>query len=150
MNHPRFCDPSDLWLCDGALRDVYLNDVSLSDWDRLISVATGFEHRYKVNGIAAQLPDAATIFTARDVCHLLTVIVGSVQINCHFFVVSEIELDIDPREIQSEADHRSIFEFLEQLGLAIGKKLTVTPENSSNHPFVAYDPQHQKWTVFPC
>jgi hypothetical protein len=51
-------------------------------------------------------------------------------INCHFFTEQEIELDLDPREVNSEERLNSLFRFMKVLGKHLGKEVILTLENS--------------------
>lgn len=94
------------------------------------------------------IPDVEDIFSNREASHLLQVSVGRVVINCHFFVPSEIELDIDPRDVHGPQEHAEIMEFLEQLAQGASKAVVVTAENSENAVYLRYEPESRKWTAF--
>ncbi len=54
---------------------------------------------------------------------------GSIQANCHFFCEEEIELDIDPNDINTESEYLMLVAFLEWLSQKLQKKVIVTYEN---------------------
>ena len=95
------------------------------------------------------MPTVDAIFPNRNGGHLLRVKFGAATANCHFFVESEIELDLDPREIQSANSHNEVLSFLEGLAAAIGKPVVVTPENGQSTPFLSFDPISSHWHVYP-
>lgn len=148
MNRPGFGEPRDLWERDGSLRDVYLFDASKNDWGVFLRLANQFGVRYLCDGVEMPLPDVEEIFMNRDVSHLLQVSVGRVSVNCHFFMPSEIELDIDPREIHGLQEHAEVLEFLEQLAQGAAKAVVVTAENSEDAVFLRYEPESRKWKTF--
>jgi hypothetical protein len=147
MTRPSFSDPSDLWEKDGSLRDVYITGTSEQDWRGLLKIAGRYQHFYRQNGDIAPVPDVLTIFEKRDVSHLLSILVGGAQVNCHFFMFSEIELDIDPREIVDSNVHDQVMEFLELLAYETNKGLALTAENSPEAPYLSYEPSTSIWKI---
>jgi hypothetical protein len=147
VNRPAFNQPSDLWLVDGTLRDVYVFNTSAADWDALMLLAKAYPHEYTQDGVAQPLPGATTLLQDREHSHLLSVLAGSVRINCHFFMPEEIELDIDPKEITGATEHRDVLEFLERLSQATQKDTVVTPENSPEIPLLHYNQATRAWRV---
>ena len=73
--------------------------------------------------------------------------VGSVQLNCHFFALKEIELDIDPHEIHGPDDHNAVLCFLEHLSTTTRKRLLVTAENCQDIVLLAFEPATQSWAI---
>lgn len=59
---------------------------------------------------------------------------------CHFFTPDEIEFDIDPRAIDSQAQCERLVDFIRALGQAVGKAVLLTPENAPEYPYLRYDP----------
>lgn len=145
MNRPHINQPSDLWLVDGSLRDVYVLNTTIGDWETLITLARAHEHEYKRDGVADALPNAQTVFQDREHSHLLSVIIGKVSINCHFFIPEEIELDINPREIEGQKEHTSILQFIEQLAEATQKDVVITAENSPDAVLLRYKQLSHFW-----
>ena len=54
-------------------------------------------------------------------------------LNVHFFIEEEIELDLDlvPHEVNSEARFAALLEFMRGLARSVDKPVRLTPENSS-------------------
>lgn len=148
MTRPTPIQPRDLWEKDGSLRDVYVRDTTFTDWALFLSLAGKYGYRYSYEGQNRPLPEVEKIFTARDGAHLLSVELGRVTANCHFFVPDEIELDLDPREIQSDADHYQVLQFLEALSEGMNKMVSVTAENAQDMPYHSYDPLSREWAVY--
>ncbi len=148
MTRPTPIQPRYLWEKDGSLRDVYVLDTTFTDWALLLSLAEKYGYQYSYAGQDHPLPEVEEIFTARDGPHLLSVKLGRVTANCHFFVPDEIELDFDPREIDSDSDHYEVLRFLEALGEGTNKKVSVTAENAKNIPYLSYDPLSRDWAVY--
>jgi hypothetical protein len=126
---------------DGSLRDIYVLGTGHREWDRFLELcrAGPFALRFEVDGVSKPLPrKAAEIFSKRsEISPLLQIDVGGVRANCHFFTVCEIELDIDPREVNSET-FRSLLTFLCRLGDELGCDVVLTPENVPSLPILRY------------
>ena len=117
---------------DGSFRDIYIFETSLDDWQNLLDFisANRYEFEYKINGDAVALPERAdTIFECKNYRSLLTVKVGDLILNCHFFTLNEIEFDFDPRDVKDERELEELFDFLRQLCRISNKQTVLTPEN---------------------
>lgn len=137
----------DLWEVDGSLRDMYVFNMSIDDWSKFLSVASLRSLTYSFDGEAQSLPSVERIFAERGGSHLLAIQVGSIAVNCHFFVVSELELDIDPREVCGALQHAQLLEFAEAIASALQKPIFVTPENTPESPLLSFDPSASEWQV---
>ena len=125
---------------DGSLRDVYVLGTTRQDWAHWITFVNGcYPVRWEAEGHNDDAPapaiDADFIARRWDVGHnRLTVsthvFLGSVQANCHFFVETEIENDLDPREIRTPADHERVLAYLVDLSTTLDKEVILTEENS--------------------
>ena len=103
---------AELWETDGSLRDVYVERMTIDRWRSFLSLAQQNNGRYSSDGDAMAPPDAAEIFNDRARSHLLALVIEGVQINCHFFIKDELELDIDPREVVATGAHAAVLRFL--------------------------------------
>ena len=148
MNRSNYGEPRDLWERDGSFRDVCIFDASANDWNVLCDLAREYGHRYTNDGSEKPLPEVHGIFENRNGSHLLQITVGRVFANCHFFVPTEIELDLDPREINDAQDHTEVLLFLERLSERTSKTVTVTAENAEDIPYLQYDPHSREWRVY--
>ena len=71
---------------------------------------------------------------------MLSVNVGGVLLNTHFFSLEEIEFDLDPQEVDSEERFGSLLSFLAGCGRATGKTAIVTCENLPQKVILRYHP----------
>lgn len=128
-------DVRDEFVFDGSWRDAYVLETTLADWGRVLEAihAAAYVCEYLVGGAAAPLPvDAASTFLAASNSRpLLTVALGGIQANCHFFRVDEIEFDIDPREVAGQRELDELVGFMHLLARSTGKPAIFTPENVS-------------------
>lgn len=134
-----------LWGIDGSLRDVYVLGTDERDWESFLELVRGLPHEYSFDGQAAGLPSVKALFARRDVVHLLRIPIGSAQAHCHFFVIDELELDLDPREITEPTTHDLVLAFLAGLAERLAKPLLLSPENGPEHPYLTYDPSAHSW-----
>ena len=72
---------------------------------------------------------------------MLRLRIGRALVVFHFFAEDEIECDLAPNEIESQADLDALLGFVRQLGDATHKKVAITPENVREQPFITYDPE---------
>lgn len=118
---------------DGSLRDIYVLNTSIKDWQRFIDFAHSGAYRisYEVDGEETSLPrQVAEIFQARTASNAFcSISAGSISIRCHFFNDWELEFDVDPREIQGEAQAEEVFAFMRQIGQLLSKEVILTAEN---------------------
>ncbi|MYM67023.1 hypothetical protein GTP45_09300 [Pseudoduganella sp. FT55W] len=136
-----------LWADDGSLRDVYIQQMGSKHWERFDSLVSKYELSYSFDGAHAQFPGSQAVFANREGSHLLSVILGQVSVNCHFFVDWQLELDISPREILGPIEHDAVLDFVEQLSVELELPADITPENSETTPFMTYSPTTHSWTL---
>jgi hypothetical protein len=136
---------------DGSLRDIYIRETTLDNWNQFLSVVRETkQYQYFIDGELTQLPTVAVdIFSKKNHQKLLLVWVGEAQLNCHFFAEGEIELDLDPRQVMKQENFEAIGQFMEQLAIAIQRSVLLTPENLSEHPIIQYEPESKSWQYFP-
>jgi hypothetical protein len=127
---------------DGSLRDVLVPHATRADWDRwIVFVNARYPVRWEAeghnDGAPAPAIDAAFIHRHWDAGRerltvLAAVFLGPVQANCHFFVDTEIENDLDPREIRAPDDHARVLAYLVDLSTTLGKEVLLTEESAEN------------------
>ncbi|WP_444944344.1 protein export chaperone SecB [Microbulbifer sp. ZKSA006] len=120
---------------DGSLRDICVENVDSAVWNIFISAVKQSNYKFDfVHGdLVRDLPASLAEIKALQETNPTTLriwISGSIQINCHFFVESEIELDVSPSEIQSAGSYFKLTSFLEWLAWATGGVAKLTHENS--------------------
>lgn len=133
---------------DGSLRDIYIFDVTLEDWDRLLNLLKllyPLESDEKI--ITYSIREIIPIVNERG--FLLRIMIGnSITANCHFYVSednpSPIEFDIDPREIQSVYGVKKVLQFIRYVGNELHKEVFLTEENSEDVILLSYSPISKK------
>lgn len=126
---------------DGSLRDIYVQNVTVKEWEAFLNfLGTGnYRLQYFRDGDSAQLPaNAAKVLSDRSCSHNLVIDITEVKICCHFFMEDEIELDVDPREINSEASESNVLDFMVELGAYLNRDVILTEENSPSQVWFRY------------
>jgi len=127
---------------DGALRDIYVQEVSLRDWKNLTDL---INEKYTViyegeKKIAKQdVIEYLTDKTGEVECKTVSIELEKIQLNCHFFLEDEIEFDIDPKQINSLEDFELVEKFMIDLSKSLDNQITLTYENDSKFPLVKID-----------
>ncbi len=129
---------------DGALRDIYVAPTDPADWQRMLGSLSewGWQETWTRNGEPASpidTVDAAFTIAERENL-LLRIERDDVRLHCHFFVVDEIEFDLDPHEVRDVARFDSVLRFVVQLGERLRKPVTLTMENAPTERILGYDP----------
>ena len=133
---------------NGSLRDIYVQDISLDDWRKLIDF---LNDTYKLKyGITGEEKDSKQIDKDYIIRYLtdnsgemesksVTIDLDGVNINCHFFLPDQIEFDIDPREIKSIEDYKKIEGFMISVSDALSNQVTLTGDNEIKYPLIKID-----------
>jgi hypothetical protein len=146
--HWKRCNVEALWqlsrgdlMPDGALRDIYVHDVSVAEWNDMIAVARGTCSGLRVTSLDQQLPhELAKNHFFGDSRATISFRVGSVSISGHCFDSSEIELSFAPQEITSSIDLGHLLEFAVTLAAFLQRPAFVTRENLPEAPVFRIDP----------
>lgn len=128
---------------DGALRDILVRDTVEADWDRLFEAVTewGYQATWSVGGESIAAPESASAALSDPEPLLFSIQVGPASVNLHFFSVDEIEMDIDPREIQTPSAFEQIQGFISGVGQRLRKPVLLTHEGMHDPAFMVYDPE---------
>jgi len=130
------------FISDGSLRDIYIKDIDLDDWQAFIDIlrSMDLELKYEVDGKVSNLTEfIKDIVLDCERSHLLRILLDEISINCHFFMSNEIELDLDPKEIDSEDKAKIIFNFMSEIGNTLKKEVTLAPENEEKEYIFKYN-----------
>ncbi|PVY37961.1 hypothetical protein [Pontibacter virosus] len=122
---------------DGSLRDIYVFNTNKEDWKAWANL---INEKYSVefyNGRTQQtkaridVEELLKYFTApedfKDV-NKAYIKLGKVTLDCQLHYESEMESDIDPKEVKTEEDHQAILEYLKAVASALNKKVVMTSE----------------------
>lgn len=130
---------------DGALRDIYVEGVSLGDWDRFLTWITTRREAYgfAASGVAAwsrEVLGADRLFSPdrENLPGLLFLKVGEFDLHCHFFCVEELELNLDPKDFRSDDSIQALLEFMQSIGNLLRKDVLFCYENYKDAPICTY------------
>lgn len=145
---PKFHEVEGLWIRDGSLRDIYVQDTNAVHWNRFDQLLSQYRCLYSFDGVAAPFPGSHIALGNRDGSHLLSIMLGgSITICCHFFIAEQLEFDISPNEITNQLEHDEVLSFIENLANALELSADITPENAEQKPFLTYLPQSKMWRI---
>ena len=120
---------------DGSLRDIYVENVQVELWNLFIEEVKNYKHRIEFSHGDNELAlpnnfNAIKKLQETDPTTLRIWLPGDIQLNCHFFTEDEIELDVSPCDVQSEASYLQLLEFLKWLSSSTKKEVKLTHEGS--------------------
>ncbi len=135
-----------IYYCDGSLRDIYILHTDIDDnrkWTEFVN------ENYTIkwfNGLTQENESKIDFEVVRgylngdhDLCSSASVFLDKIQINNHFFVDTEIENDISPKEINSIDDHNKLITYMTGLSKVLEKKVVLTPENEATIALITVD-----------
>jgi hypothetical protein len=132
-------DISWIFKSDETLRDIYIQDTSLNDWGKLIDLLNAeyklkwfSENKIEKNKVYTYLQDE----TGEVESSTVSIQIENIKINCHFFLIEQIEFDIAPSEIKTEYDCEIIIAFMKNVSSTLKKQITLTGENDANFPII--------------
>ncbi|AFU99919.1 hypothetical protein [Simiduia agarivorans] len=120
---------------DGSLRDIYVEDINLSIWNSFISEVkrSNYKVEFSHGDEGIELPDDLSTIKGLQQTNPTTLYIWlseGIQLNCHFFVNTEIELDVSPHDIQSENSYIKLVNFLKWLAIVTNREVKLTHEGS--------------------
>lgn len=124
---------------DGSLRDIYIQNTSIEDWGKLIDLLNSeynlkyfSESKIDKDEVLKYLKDE----TGELECRTVSIEIENIKINCHFFLIEQIEFDIEPSEIKTKSDFEKVLLFMSLISSTLKKQITLTGENEANFPLV--------------
>ncbi len=141
----RWEDVAEAFEPDGALRDIYVENVALEEWERtLAEIQKNYGPvAFTVDGQPAPLPsNVRDIFGLRfEHSPLLSFSVAGIELACHFFAEDEIEFDLVPGQVNGPNRLHGLIEFLRQLASLLKKPASLTAENARNAVILRAQPE---------
>jgi len=123
---------------DGSLRDIYVEDIDSSIWNAFIAEVKRSDYKIEFSHGDAEkdLPDELNTIKGMQQTNPTTLYIWlteNIQLNCHFFVETEIELDVSPHDIQCENSYLQLVSFLKWLALVTSREVKLTHEGTQEH-----------------
>ncbi len=139
---------SHIFEVDGSLRDILVRETSVSDWNKLISLSQQLgKVSYQSDGEDTGLPSAANLLDDKEHAHCMKIDLGGPVANTHFFDYVEIELDLDPREVGSQAALDKVLNFCSKLSLELERDVAITEESNPEAILLSYSFQRRCWQI---
>ncbi len=124
---------------DGSLRDIVVENCDLGCWRTALAyfASHGTDPSFTVNGNSEPLPtDVERVFQYwPDSSPLLYFRVAGIGLACHFFSEDEIELDLVPNSVETDAQIAGVRAFLQGLADALGREVLLTSENQHSEVY---------------
>ena len=122
---------------DGSLRDIYVQDISLAEWEKLIdclneNFSLTYANTHKID--KAEVLNYLQSTSGELERKFVTINLGGIRINCHFFLPQQIEFDLDPKEVNSLSDFELIETFMKKISETLQEQVTLTAENNPEFP----------------
>ena len=135
-------DAPDVALVDGSLRDIYILNASVQDWDsilRLARASSQWDASFSYDGPDLLFPQQYAEITAlpQDACATLVWKIYGLDLYCHFWLDTEIEFHFDPAQL-NDVNFGSLQDWLRLVGKTLRRDVLVTQENASNEPLMIY------------
>lgn len=155
MTDLRWDEVKDLFDPDlmGALPDLFVPDATVEDWQTVLGLvaARGWQWQYSQGDTVLPLPIAAEVFARppeADTVSLRVWPVPGVLAIFRFFSETEVDFDVDLRELQGQEGVDILCDFLRAIGGELGKPVLMTAEGGSGGPVLGFDPVVGKVVLF--
>jgi hypothetical protein len=132
---------------DGSLLDLYAFDASPRAWGVLIRhLCDNYAVDFEVDGKHAPLPAQVELLfqegadRAPRLLRVHRTADAVADVNVHFFVDNEIEMDLDPRSVSDQVSLDRVVAFMAGVAGALEMSVVLTPENSPERPILTVDP----------
>lgn len=128
----------------GSLPDVHVPGASVEDWQAVVDLvrSSGWRYEYLVGESVLPLPAAEVVLSRgadADMPDLRVWPAPGLLAIFRFLDPTEIDFDIDLRELQGQGRLDLLCDFFTTIGRRLGKPVLMTAEGDYNHPVLGYD-----------
>ncbi|MFD9550108.1 hypothetical protein ACFWBG_22125 [Nocardia salmonicida] len=137
-----FFDPN----LTGTLPDLWVPDATVEDWQAVFDLvrSTGWAWDYMEDDAVRPLPAAAEVLPrpvdAEEGVRLQVWPTPGVQVNFWLMSATEIDFDVDLRELQGQAGVDTLCDFVCEMGRRLGKPVFMSAEGQYGYPLLGFDP----------
>jgi hypothetical protein len=128
---------------DGSLRDIYFLNATKTHWQKFLTAAkeSNFDWHLKDRRLdtSVEMDIPKVINEIGSGQYHLMLEKDGVNIVCHFFTESEIEVDITPTEVNDQKSLDVVLEFMEYFSKEVGLSCQLTFESQSDKVIFKYD-----------
>ena len=134
----RWAECRDHFALDGSLRDIYVVGGAEESWRAFLRFVEPLHATFDVDGERRSVPRTVdeAFRSSGEAAALLKLDSSGILVCCHFFDRSQVELDIDPREVDSPAKFAAALALMTALAQATRRNVVMTPENVYDHPLL--------------
>ncbi|TVZ51673.1 hypothetical protein [Dokdonia sp. Hel_I_53] len=132
---------------DGALRDIYVQNTTISDWKKVVDLLNS-DYKLTFGIYEDNLADKIDFGYVKKMfadetgeleTKSATIDLDGIVVKCYFFLIDQIEFDINPSEIQSELELKKVTDFMKTISAELGKQITLCGENQPEFPLIKID-----------
>ena len=132
---------------DGALRDIYVQDTTISDWEKVVDILNSdfkltfgvhednLTDKIDIEYVKTMFADESGELETKST----TIDLDGIVVKCYFFLEDQIEFDINPSEIHSELELKKVTDFMKTMNTVLGKQITLCGENQPEFPLIKID-----------
>jgi hypothetical protein len=129
----------------GALPDVSVSGTSVEDWQAVFDLvrSKGWAWEYSEGAVRRRLPSATEVLSRPADAEIVTLRVWPVPDVLVIFrpwSATEIDFDVDLRQLRGQAGVDTLCNFLCTVGRRLGKPVSVSAEGDYGHPVLGFDP----------
>jgi len=123
---------------DGSLRDIYILNTAAEEWTRLFTFLRAqpdeIQTTLLMNNYPVPIPDNISGIFGKDRKSSIEMktIVSGIDVRTHFFDIGRIDLDLDPREVQSEEAMNTLFKFFGDMAKTLEREIILTEESQED------------------
>ena len=129
---------------DGAWLDIYVLETTAKDWNLFLKSLPAWSYSLScaIDGLDSDVPSTfeAASQVSQTKAIALYIDIGPVALKSHSFTATQIEVDIDPREVTGEQQFDAILGYMRNVGTLLKKSVVLTPENEIGSPTILFDP----------
>lgn len=124
-----------LYFKDGSLRDIYIHNTLINDWEKWIDYVN---NNYSLKFYNKDTDRVAPKIDINEVIKYwnkenkeglsASIDVFGINLMCYFFVKTEIEVDFNPNDIRSITDHLNLINYLRDCSIILQKQVIVSAE----------------------
>jgi hypothetical protein len=120
----------------GELLDIMVPNVTVSDWETFLHyLTTHYMLAYEEEGVQKPLATFDMIIERyAETPVTLKIRIADLNVNCFFFDLEQIEMDVLPTEIDSASKADLIFKFMSDVARLLGKTVLLLHEGSESDP----------------
>lgn len=136
---------------DGALRDIYVQNATILDWKKVVDLLNS-DYKLTFGVYEDNLTDkldfgyVKTMFadeTGELETKSATIDLDGIVVKCYFFLIDQIEFDINPSEIHSELELKKVTDFMKTISAELEKQVTLCGENQPEFPLIKIDTKNE-------